>query len=131
MSDLEYLKIADLVAGMGHHSRFKIGAVLVDPYGRIVSSGVNVEGRYHAEFATIFPMADHGEQYAKTPINCTMYINAPPCNRCAGLIISANIVRVVCFAPWDDFKLTWNDVCLEGEQILTNNGVSYLMIDRP
>ena len=79
-----------------------IGAVLVDPDGRIIAKAYNT--REHSKCATHHAEILAIEQACRTlggwrlP-GCTLYVTMEPCAMCAGAIINARIPRVVFGAP--------------------------------
>ena len=108
--DLRFMKLADYIAQWSKDRSTKIGAVIVID-NNPVSMGYNgfprgvnddLEERHarptkydwvlHGEENAIMNAARHG---AKT-LGSTLYVNWFPCSKCAGMIINAGIIRVVC-----------------------------------
>lgn len=106
------MRLAYLAATRGTCARKHVGAIIVDPYHRTVSTGYNgapagrpscdeighemVEGHcvrtLHAESNAI-------DYAGRSAIGCTLYATVTPCYDCAKRIANAGIVRVV----WDEF----------------------------
>lgn len=126
----KYLEIVKTVASFSVHPTFKVGAIIVNRFGRTISSGVNVEGYYHAEVGAIFPVLDYDEKTFKIPEECIMYITAPPCERCAELIVSARIMGVVCLQESKSFLERWGSSCKKGRKLLRSQGIIYNLVDR-
>lgn len=122
--DIRFLKLAEHVATWSKDPSTKVGAVIVNPFKRVVSLGYNGfpagtsddEALYN-DRAKKYERIVHGEMnailFAKGDLFMTTLYTVPfmPCSRCAAMIIQAGIVRVV--APFNDnprwiesFKLT-------------------------
>lgn len=130
--DERYIELAKFIANWSKDPSTKVGAVIVDNKGRIVSLGFNGfpqkisdndrlndrDKKYnvivHAEAnAILFANSDLSE--------CTIYTYPfQPCSRCAGLIIQSGINRVVTVR--DDNPRWQKDFCTS-EQMLTEAGV--------
>lgn len=126
----KYLEITKTVASFSVHPTFKVGAIIVNRFGRIISCAVNVEGYYHAENAAIFPVLDCEEKALKMPEGCLIYITVPPCERCAELIVSARIMGVVCLQGSKSFLKGWESSCKKGRKLLRSQGIVYNLVDR-
>lgn len=90
----------------------KVGAVVVDSAGAIVSVGFNHWGPCglkHADEAAL----------KQVPPNSTLYVTVAPCYACADLILLYDIKRVVCGPLHKDPKYK----CAEGIQLLELHGV--------
>ncbi len=110
--NIYFMQLAYLAATRATCARKHVGAVIVDPYNRVVSTGYNgapsgqpscdevghemVEGHcvrtLHAESNAI-DFAGRGS------LGCTIYVTITPCYDCAKRIVNAGIQRVV----WDEF----------------------------
>ena len=119
--DLRFMKLADLeIAQWSKDRSSKVGAVIVKDR-EVISVGYNgmprgcnddVEARHerpekyswmiHAEANSIINAARQG----KSTLNCEMYLNWFPCDQCAGFIIQAGIIRLICDKEpdYDDTK---------------------------
>lgn len=97
----------------GQHGDVPVGAVVLDPDGRVIGRGANhreVDGDVfaHAEIdamhkATGQRRLDLGQETSRTPWNladCTLVVTLEPCPMCAGAALQAHIGRIV-FGAWD------------------------------
>lgn len=120
--DKRYLQMAKLVGSWSKDPSTKVGAVIVDPSNRYVSSGYNgfpkwfddskyvTEGRdyklsytVHAEMNAI--ISARGVDLA----NCTLYTTPlPPCSNCLAMIKQTGISRIVAIKPSDELNERWN-----------------------
>jgi len=105
VKDIQHLNIASAVAAMSKCKRAKVGATIVDPKGRIVSTGYNgcpkgssntCEDENNKTKAEVI----HAEQNAiafawRDLAGCTLYVTLSPCQHCAPLIVQHGIKRVV------------------------------------
>lgn len=109
--DAYYIELAKKAAALfSGDATTKVGAVIVNEVGRLVTYGYNdlpprIEkwpSRYerpmkykyivHAEQAAIYNAAANGQMVG----GCTMYVHGlPPCTECAKGIIQSGIVRLV------------------------------------
>lgn len=130
--DTYFLRIAWEVAARGDCSRRQVGAVLVSPQNRILSTGYNGVApgqpgclkdeacpRAKSEVPPYAPytsglgwcIATHAEANAigpalKRAAGATLYVTDAPCADCWGAIGSVAIARVV--YPWSDRNLKIN-----------------------
>lgn len=81
-----------------------VGAVVVDPAGRIVGRGRNTreadrDPTGHAEIVALrAAAAERGEWRLE---GCTLVVTLEPCTMCAGALVQARITRLV-FGAYDD-----------------------------
>jgi len=105
--DDRFLSLASVVATWSKDPSTKVGAVIVDPFRRIISTGYNGfpakiadDSRYDIREEKL-EMIIHGEinaiLFAKRDLtDCTLYtVPFMPCSRCAAIIIQTGIKRVV------------------------------------
>ena len=109
----------------------KVGAVIVDPLKRVVSSGYNGFPRGIADDDRLndrprkLDVILHAETNAllfaeRSVRGCTAYLwPLPPCSRCAGALIQAGIARVVSPPPPDH----WRDNCALARSLFSEAGV--------
>jgi tRNA(adenine34) deaminase len=81
-----------------------VGAVVLDPRGRIIGRGRNERERLadptaHAEIVALRDAATASGDWQLS--GCSLVVTLEPCVMCAGAILSARIPRVV-FGAWDD-----------------------------
>lgn len=136
--DRWFLGMAEYVATASKDPSTKVGAIIVDPQRRIVSTGYNglpqgvedTDERLNNREIK-YSMIIHGERNAllfagRSVAGCTLYtIPFLPCAACASMVIQAGIKRVV--SPYSDnprwvenFKLT--------EQLFTEAGVEFTVL---
>lgn len=87
-----------------------IGAVVISPDGKLLSTGRNErealkDPTAHAEVVAIrnavSALASRGEDDGWRLEDCTLVVTLEPCAMCAGAIVLARIPRVV-FGAWDE-----------------------------
>ncbi|MCZ4500799.1 MAG: deaminase [Marmoricola sp.] len=81
-----------------------IGAVVLDPTGAVIGTGVNVRERDadptgHAEVVALRAAARHVGEWRLE--GCTLVVTLEPCTMCAGAIVLARVQRLV-FGAYDD-----------------------------
>lgn len=81
-----------------------IGAVVLDPDGAVIGSGVNVRERDadptgHAEVVALREAAQQVGEWRLT--GCTLVVTLEPCTMCAGAIVLSRVDRLV-FGAYDD-----------------------------
>lgn len=81
-----------------------IGAVVLDPDGAVIGSGVNVRERDadptgHAEVLALREAARHVGEWRLT--GCTLVVTLEPCTMCAGAVVLSRVDRLV-FGAYDD-----------------------------
>jgi tRNA(adenine34) deaminase len=80
-----------------------VGAVVLDPEGRLVGSAFNARERTHdpTAHAEIVALRQAGAALDSWQLaGCTLAVTLEPCTMCAGAIVLARIARVV-FGAWD------------------------------
>lgn len=94
----------DLAADAVQTGDLPIGAVIVDPEGTVLATGVNRreaehDPTAHAEIVAIRAAAD---RLGSSRLDgCTLVTTLEPCPMCAGAVLTARISRVV-FGAWDE-----------------------------
>jgi dCMP deaminase len=115
--DFRFMEMARLV-GSWSKDTTQVGAVIVDPFNRVVSVGYNgPPAGVHDGWATReekLARTIHAEQNAlhfahKDVQGCTIYITHPPCSHCAASLIQRGIQRVVSPQPDAAFIERWGD----------------------
>ncbi len=94
------LELARAAAAAGE---VPVGAVLVDPAGRVLAQSHNqsvtlADPTAHAEMLCLRAGAARAGNYRLT--GCTLYVSLEPCPMCAGAVVWARLERVV-FGAWD------------------------------
>ncbi len=107
--DAVYIKMADALAALSYAKRAKVGCLIVNPTGQIVSQGYNgtpagfCNACETADGTATRPEVLHAESNAISKCakwggstdGATLYVTLSPCYECAKLIIQAGIRRVV------------------------------------
>lgn len=93
-----------LATDAADHAEIPVGAVVVDPEGRIVAEGRNTretthDPTGHAEIEALRSAAASAGSWNLE--GHTLVVTLEPCIMCAGAILQARIGRVV-FGAWDD-----------------------------
>lgn len=131
-----YIKMLALVAARSTCARRAVGAIIVDQYGQVLSTGYNGPSR-NQPHCTEEPcpgandpggdtrrcLAVHAEQNAllqcsRLDLAHTMFVTVIPCFVCAKMILNTNIERVIATGPYAGDE--------QGATILKNMGVLYL-----
>lgn len=81
-----------------------IGAVVLDPTGVVIGTGVNVRERDadptgHAEVVALREAAQHVGEWRLE--GCTLVVTLEPCTMCAGAIVLSRVQRLV-FGAYDE-----------------------------
>ena len=109
--DERFLDLAAHIATWSKDPSTQVGAVIVDPLKRVVSTGYNGfpmntadHLQYYLEREKKLLRVVHAEAnailFAKRDLTgCTLYCTMHPCANCAALIIQSGISRVVCPPP--------------------------------
>ncbi len=113
--DKRFLDLAKFISGWSKDPSTKVGAVIVDPFERIVSVGFNGLPRHVQDYpdrlqdrAQKYEMVVHGDINAilfarRDLVGCTMYTHpCLPCSRCAAVIAQSGISRVVSLVNTDE-----------------------------
>lgn len=93
-----------LAAEAGERAEIPVGAVVVDPVGRIVAEGRNTREATHdpTGHAEIEALRSAAASVGSWNLDGhTLVVTLEPCIMCAGAILQARIGRVV-FGAWDD-----------------------------
>jgi len=105
--DLRFLQLTKQISSWSKDPSTKVGAVIVDPNRRIVSTGyngfprnVNDDARYdnrELKYEMIIHAEVNAILFADRNLNgCTLYTYPfMPCSRCASIVIQSGIKRVV------------------------------------
>ena len=81
-----------------------IGAVVLDPEGAVIGTGVNVRERDadptgHAEVVALRAAAQHVGEWRLE--GCTLVVTLEPCTMCAGAVVLSRVQRLV-FGAYDE-----------------------------
>lgn len=130
ITDIDYLKICEIIAQKSYAQRNKVGAIIVKS-GNIISFGYNGTPSGFDNSCevgdTTKPEVLHAESNAilkcasstSSSEDATLYTTLAPCFECAKLIIQAKIKRVV-------FSQNYRDA--EGLKLLIRAGVEFQKI---
>ena len=103
--DEEYMTRAlELAAKAYELGECPVGAVVVDPEGKIIGEGYNLRERLksptaHAEILAIEQAAKALGSWRLT--DCTLYVTLEPCPMCAGAVMNSRLKRLV-YGAFDD-----------------------------
>lgn len=136
--DHRYLDLARYISTWSKDPSTRVGAVIADAQGRIVSVGFNGLPRgvrdTHERLNNReikYKMIVHGERNAilfagRSVAGCTLYTTPfMPCSVCAGMVIQAGITRVV--APYCDNERWQADFRLT-EEMFKEAGVELILV---
>lgn len=134
--DLRFLDLAKFVSSWSKDPSTQVGAVIVDPYKRIVSLGYNGfpmgisdDDNRLSDRDTKYKMIVHGEMnailFANTSLKeCTLYtFPFMPCPRCASMIIQTGIKRVVSYKNISD---RWEDEFKVSRNLFIESNIEYV-----
>lgn len=115
------LDMARHVAKLSKDPSTKVGAIIFDDKGRLVSAGYNgfargvhdTPDRLHDREIKL-KMVLHAERnamaFATAPLDdCTLFVTHPCCAQCAASIIQSGISHVIYPTPTKEFKDRWAD----------------------
>ena len=133
-----FLSLAEHIAQWSKDPSTQVGAVIVDPSRRIVSTGYNglpqgvddTDNRLHTREIK-YEMIVHGEinaiLFAKQDLLGSTLYTWPfmPCSRCAGIVIQSGIKIVV--APLNDSP-RWKDSFQLSQTMFAEAGVQLLLL---
>jgi dCMP deaminase len=113
------IDMARHVAKLSKDPSTKVGAIIFDQKGRLVSAGFNGFARGVKDTPERLNDRDlklrmvlHAERnamaFATAPLDdCTMFVTHPCCAQCAASIIQSGISQVVYPAPSPEFRARW------------------------
>ena len=133
-----FLSLAEHIAQWSKDPSTQVGAVIVDPCRRIVSTGYNglpqgvddTDNRLHTREIK-YELIVHGEinaiLFAKQDLLGSTLYTWPfmPCSRCAGIVIQSGIKTVV--APLNDSP-RWKDSFQLSQTMFAEAGVRLLLL---
>ena len=91
------------LAGRAGPDEVPVGAVVLDPSGRVVASAHNERESAHdpTAHAEVVALRRAGATLATWQLtDCTLAVTLEPCVMCAGALVLARVARVV-FGTWD------------------------------
>ena len=103
--DEEYMTRAlELAAKAYELGECPVGAIVVDPEGKIIGEGYNLREQLksptaHAEILAIEQAAKALGSWRLT--DCTLYVTLEPCPMCAGAVMNSRLKRLV-YGAFDD-----------------------------
>lgn len=133
-----FLSLAEHIAQWSKDPSTQVGAVIVDPCRRIISTGYNglpqgvddTDNRLHTREIK-YEMIVHGEinaiLFAKQDLLGSTLYTWPfmPCSRCAGIVIQSGIKTVV--APLNDSP-RWKDSFQLSQTMFAEAGVRLILL---
>lgn len=99
LNDVDCMRLALLEAERAYTlGEIPIGAVIVDPFGKVISTGHNLretthDATAHAELVAIRRACQRLNRWRLTEM--TLYVTIEPCPMCAGAIVMSRINRIV------------------------------------
>lgn len=124
--DHVWFSVAREIAKLSKDPSTKVGCVVIDKGGRVVSTGYNGfpaaiadDPSLYAERDTKYPLVIHAELNAllyadrKDTVGGTIYITIPPCGECAKHIAAMGITRIVCGPTSGRFPLSSSELVRE------------------
>lgn len=140
--DTRFLDLAEHISKWSKDPSTKVGAVIVDSYRRIVSTGYNgfsvgVMDSYDrlTDRDTKYEMIIHAEAnailFAHQRMNGMTLYTTPfqPCSRCASLIIQSGISRVISYEI-EESKNRWVDSFKLAKKLFDEAGVELLLLEK-
>lgn len=135
--DKRFLELAEFVSLWSKDPSTKVGAVVSD-IKKVVGlgyngfpPGINDNGRLFdrdTKLKIIRHAEDNALEYAGYTSGCTIYTwPFPPCSRCASLMISKGITRVVSL---DNIPDRWRADCELAQQLFQEVGIQYKLYER-
>ena len=129
------LELARVVAKRSKDPSTQVGAVLLDPMGRIIAAGFNglpvgVEDTQErlTDRSVKYRMMRHAEAnalaFAVGPTQgCTLVVTHPCCAQCAGDAVQHGIARVIYPAPSEEMRARWADDFKAAHEMFAEAGV--------
>ncbi len=117
--DIRFIELAKHIRTWSKDPSTKVGAVIVDPFHRIISLGFNgfakgvgdqcLDNR-ELKYAKILHAEINSILFAPRNISgCTLYCTEMPCSQCAAAIIQSQISRVVTLKPRPEMVERWGE----------------------
>jgi tRNA(adenine34) deaminase len=101
--DLDAIGLALEAARAADPAEVPIGAVVLDPTGRVIATGANERETAHdpTAHAEVLALRRAGAALGSWQLaGCTLAVTLEPCTMCAGAIVLARVARLV-FGAWD------------------------------
>ncbi|MDA0803756.1 MAG: dCMP deaminase family protein [Planctomycetota bacterium] len=142
--DRRFLMLAEQIGTWSKDPSRGVGAVIVAPSRRVVSTGYNglpqgvhdhedrlqrpakYELTCHAELNAILTCARHGA----SPEGCSVYTTFSPCVACSLAIIQAGIKEVVCYEVESGCDAAWMDSIAKARTLFGEAAVAYVTYAR-
>jgi dCMP deaminase len=133
-----FLRQTLLIAEASKDPSTKVGALITDKKGRVVSQGrngfpmgvndteVTREIKYlrslHAELNAILFAT-------KNLDDCTMHVSAPPCAQCMAAIIQSGITKIICYTSEIESREPWLTSCNEAVKLADEAEIVYIQVE--
>ena len=137
--DLRFIQMAELVATWNKFEATKVGAVIVDPEFRVISTGFNgfpsgvvdqkINNRERKLMRTIHAEVNSILFARRDLTGCSIYVNYPPCACCTAKIIQVGIKRIVHTLPSDSFFEKWDESIVESHLLISEAGITLKILD--
>lgn len=139
--DRRFLDLADHIATWSKDPSTKVGAVIIDPMRRIVSTGYNGFHQYTPDDPKLYEDREfkyehiiHGEENAilfanRDSLNAATLYTVPfmPCSRCAAKVVQVGIMRVV---SYKNDNPRWLESFKRTEAIFAQAGIELALYGR-
>lgn len=134
--DARFLRLAFEVAGWSKDPSTKVGAVLVDADRRVIGLGFNgfprgvddssyrLNDRPRKYLRTVHAEANAVLNAVASTKGATAYVTHHPCAQCAGVLIQAGAVRIVCPYPEGGFAERFEESILTSREMLHEANVT-------
>jgi len=135
-----FIELAAFISSWSKDPSTKVGAVIVDKYNRIVSTGYNgfpmnvkdTVKRYEnkeIKYKIILHAEENAMSFCKDDlVDCILYISGlPPCAHCASLIIQHGIKKVI--IPKQEIPERWIESTTLSKEIFKEAGVELIEVD--
>lgn len=130
--DMYFMQLAYLAATRATCDRKHVGAVIVDAYHRVVSTGYNgapagmpscdeVGHELHDGHCvrTLHAESNAIDYAGRLAVGCTIYVTVTPCYDCAKRMVNSGLTRVV----WDEFYASRYGKSNQVEEFLRSAGL--------
>jgi dCMP deaminase len=138
--DGRFLTLANQIGSWSKDTGAKVGAVIVDPKRRIVSVGYNgfpqgvddsneIIANREVKLLRTIHAEENAILFARRDLDgCSIYVNYPPCAKCAAKIIQVGITNVYSITPDAAFLANWKTELDQAHSLFVEAGVNRRML---
>lgn len=142
--NIQFLDFAQYIAAnWSKDPSTKVGAVIVNPYNRIVSTGYNgfpwsieddpdlLEDRDQKMKFMVHAEANALVHAQRDLVDCRMYVTHFPCNHCAGMIAESRVGAILVDNRHPDmgFQRRWKESIISSVKILSHSNLWVVGVD--